>query len=75
MIDIKTLLPEVAKLLPGVPQEELMAGIQEFIKAHPDFNNQQALQALTQYLQGQQQTPQAQSALPFKNLLSQIGAR
>ena len=80
MIDIKSLLPEVAKLLPGVSSQEIIAGIQQFAKAHPDLNNQQALQALMQYLQSQKQsggqtTPQAApSAPPFQNLISQLGA-
>jgi len=77
MIDIKSLLPEVAKLLPGVPTQELIAGIQQFAKTHPNFNNQQALQALMAYLQQQKQGPQtaAPTAPPFQNLLSQLGAR
>lgn len=77
MIDIKTLLPEVAKLLPGVPPQELIAGIQQFMKVHPDLNNQQALQALTVYLQQQKQgsapPPQvAPSAPPFSGLMNQL---
>jgi hypothetical protein len=77
MIDIKSLLPEVAKLLPGVPPQELIAGIQQFAKTHPNLNNQQALQALMVYLQNQKQgggqsaTPPA--APPFQNLISQLG--
>ncbi len=81
MIDIKSLLPEVQKLLPGVPPQELLAGIQQFMKAHPNSNNQQALQALTIYLQQQKQgggqsatTPPATTP-PFQNLLSQLGAK
>lgn len=70
MIDIKSLLPEVVKLLPGVSQQEIVAGIQQFAKTHPDLNNQQALQALMQYLQGQQR-PSA----PFQNILKTLGAR
>ena len=76
MIDIKSLLPMVAKLLPGVPPQELIAGIQQFAQKHPNLNNQQALQALMQYLQQQKQAPQAApSAPPFQNLLSQLGAK
>jgi len=77
MIDIKSLRPEVVKLLPGVSPQELTAGIQQFAKMHPNLNNQQALQALMQYLQQQKQTPQAPaapSAPPFQNLISQLGA-
>lgn len=81
MIDIKTLLPEVQKLLPGVSPQEIMAGIKEFMKAHPNSTNQQALQALTMYLQQQKQAPPAQApqapagAPPFQNLLSQLGGK
>lgn len=77
MIDIKTLLPEVQKLLPGVPDGEIMDGIQQFIKAHPDFNNQQALQALTAYLDQQNGAPQAAApAKPqFQGLMDTLGAR
>jgi hypothetical protein len=77
MIDIKSLLPMVAKLLPGVAPQELIAGIQQFAKTHPNLNNQQALQALMQYLQTQKQAPQqaTPSAPPFQNLISQLGAR
>jgi hypothetical protein len=75
MIDIKSLLPEVAKLLPGISSQELLEGIQQFAKTHPNFSNQQALQALTKYLQ-QQKAPRATSStVPFQNLLSQLGAR
>lgn len=80
MIDIKSLLPEVQKLLPDASSQELMDGIQQFAKTHPDLNNQQALQALTVYLQ-KQQGPQAATAAPapaappFQNLLSQLGAK
>lgn len=72
MIDMKSLLPEVAKLLPGVPPQELIAGIQQFAQKHPNLNNQQALQALMQYLQSQKKPVPA--APPFQNLISQLGA-
>ena len=80
MIDMKSLLPEVAKLLPGVPPQELIAGIQQFAQKHPNLNNQQALQALMQYLQSQKQgggqsapPPQtAPSAPPFRGLMNQL---
>jgi hypothetical protein len=76
MIDIKSLLPIVAKLLPGVSPQELMAGIQQFAKTHPNLNNQQAIQALTIYLQQQKQAvPQTPTAPPFQNLLSTLGAK
>jgi len=75
MIDMKSLLPEVQKLLPGVAPQELIAGIQQFMKAHPDLNNQQALQALTMYLQQQKQAPQAPAAPagpPFSGLMNSL---
>jgi hypothetical protein len=77
MIDIKTLLPEVKKLLPGVDDAEIIDGIQQFVKVHPDFNNQQALQALTAYLDQQNQAPQAATpAKPqFQGLMDTLGAR
>ena len=55
MVNPQTLLPEVMKLLPGVSAQEIMQGIQQFAKAHPNLNNQQALQALMMYLQQQKQ--------------------
>lgn len=78
MIDIKSLLPEVAKLLPGVPPQELIAGIQQFMKAHPNLNNQQAIQALMMYLQQQKQgatQTASPSTPPFQNLISQLGSK
>lgn len=76
MIDIKSLLPEVAKLLPGVSPQELIAGIQQFARTHPNLNNQQALQALVTYLEQQKPGPQAiPGAPPFQNLISQLGAK
>lgn len=78
MIDIKTLLPEIMKLLPGIPQPEIMDGIQQFIQAHPDFTNEQALQALTAYLQQQKQPepqPATPSQPPFQGLMNTLGAR
>jgi hypothetical protein len=84
MIDIKSLLPEVQKLLPGISPQEIIAGIQQFAQAHPNLNNQQALQALMQYLQTQKQgggqvapPPQqaAPSAPPFQGLMNTLGAK
>ena len=70
MIDPKTLLPMVKKLLPNESDADIMAGIKEFAKAHPDFNNAQALQALITALKqmqgGSQGQPQpAAPAKPF----------
>lgn len=77
MIDIQSLLPEVTKLLPGVAPQELMDGIQQFAKTHPDLTNDQALQALTIYLEQQQkQGPQAQPSQPlFSGLMNKLGAK
>jgi hypothetical protein len=77
MIDIKSLLPEVAKLLPGIPPQELIAGIQQFMKTHPNLNNQQAIQALMAYLEQQKQgVPQAPAAAPsgppFSGLMNSL---
>lgn len=54
MIDPKTLLPMVKRLLPNESDADIMAGIKEFAKAHPDLNNQQALQALIMALKQMQ---------------------
>ena len=43
MIDMKSLLPEVAKLLPGVSPQELIAGIQQFTQKHPNLNKETSL--------------------------------
>lgn len=78
MIDPKALLPEVQKLLPGVSVQEIMDGIQQFMKAHPDATNQMAIQALMAYLQQQKgggqpaPAPQQPSAPPFSGLMSQL---
>lgn len=63
MIDIKTLFPMVKRLLPQESDQDLMAGIAQFAKMHPNLNNAQALQALLLALksmhgQNQQQAPQ-----------------
>lgn len=73
MLDPKSLLPEVQKLMPGVSPQEIMDGIRQFAQAHPDATNQQALQALMAYLQSQKQpAPQAPAAPPFQNLVNQL---
>lgn len=72
MIDPKALLPEVQKLLPGVSPQEIMDGIKQFISAHPNASNQDAIQALMSYLQ-QQKQPSAQApSEPFQGLLNQL---
>lgn len=90
MIDLKTLLPMVKRLLPNESDADLKAGIQEFAKAHPDLNNAQALQALIDALKqmqgGGQQPPAAgaaptapaqpaPSAPPFEGLMGQLGSK
>lgn len=83
MIDPKTLLPMVKRLLPNESDQDIMAGIQEFAKAHPDLNNQQALQALVTALKqmqggGQEQAPPATPppSKPFgEGLMDALGSR
>jgi hypothetical protein len=75
MLDPKALLPEVQKLLPQYSAQELIAGIKEFEQAHPDLNNQQALQALTMALSQQKQGPQAAPQAPqppFQGLVNSL---
>lgn len=74
MLDPKSLLPEIQKLMPSVPAQEIMQGIQQFAQAHPDANNAQALQALMAYLQAQKQAPApaAPAGPPFQNLINQL---
>ncbi len=78
MLDPKSLLPEVQKMLPGVDPKEIMDGIAQFAKTHPDATNQQALQALMQYLQSQkgagQAAPSAAPQPPFQGLMNTLGA-
>ncbi len=73
MLDPKALLPEVKKLIPQYSEQELLAGIKEFEQAHPNLNNQQALQALVAALAQQKQpaAPQA-SQPPFQGLLKTL---
>jgi len=87
MIEPKTLLPMVKRLLPNESDADIMAGIKEFAKAHPDLNNAQALQALIDALKqmqgGGQQAPAAgvapaqpaPSAPPFEGLMGQLGSK
>lgn len=87
MIDPKTLLPMVKRLLPNESDADIMAGIKEFAKAHPDLGNKEALQALITALkqmqggnqpQGQPQgQPPAQApAQPFgQGLMNQLGSK
>jgi len=78
MLDPKSLLPEVKKLVPGYSDQELMAGIQEFAKMHPDLSNQEALQALTMALAQQKpnvnQAAPAPQGKPFEGLVNSLGA-
>lgn len=84
MIDPKTLMPMVKRLLPNESDADIMAGVKEFAKAHPDLNNAQALQALIDALkqmQGGQEAPAvgaapaqpAPSRPPFEGLMGQLG--
>lgn len=77
MIDPKSLLPEVQKLLPGISPQEIMEGMQQFAQEQPDATNQQAIQALMTYLEQQKGAGQSASpqAPPFQNLISQLGAK
>ena len=77
MLDPKSLIPEVQKLLPGVDPAEIMDGVKQFAGAHPDASNQDALAALTAYL-SQQKQGQGQSAPsrpPFEGLISSLGGK
>lgn len=87
MIDPKTLFPMVKRLLPNESDQDIMAGIQEFAKMHPDFDNKDALQALISALKemqgGGEQTPEpagqnpapAPAGQPFEGLLGQLGSK
>lgn len=73
MLDPKSLLPEVRKLLPGTSDQEIMAGVAEFAKAHPNFDNKQALAALAEAVKPE--AAQATAPAPFSGLISQLGAK
>lgn len=73
MLDPKTLIPELQKMLPQYTPQELMEGIKEFQQIHPDFNNQQALEAVTGAMQQSQQS--APAGKPFEGLMNTIGAK
>lgn len=85
MIDPKTLLPMVKRLLPNESDADIMAGVKEFAQAHPDATNADALQALITYLKQAQgeapaKAPQsaaqpAPSAPPFEGLMGQLGSK
>lgn len=81
MIDVKTLFPMVKRLLPNESDKDILAGIAQFTKVHPDFNNAQALQALItaiKQMQGQKQPPMQPPAQFGQGMLGQIpttGAR
>lgn len=90
MIDPKTLMPMVKRLLPNESDADIMAGIKEFAKAHPDLNNAQALQALIDALKQMQGGGQPQpgagaapaapaqpapSGPPFAGLMNQLGSK
>lgn len=87
MINPKTLLPMVKRLLPNESDADIMAGIQEFAKENPDATNAEALQALISFLQemqggegAPQQAPsapaeQTPSGPPFEGLMGQLGSK
>lgn len=90
MIDPKTLFPMVKKLLPNESDADIMAGIKQFAKAHPDLGNKEALQALITAIkqmqggnqpqgqpQAQPQAPAPQApAQPFgQGLMNQLGSK
>lgn len=79
MIDPTTLLPMVKRLLPNESDADIMAGIQEFAKAHPDFDNKDALQALISALKEMQGQGGEQPAAPSKpfgeGMLGALGSR
>lgn len=79
MLDIKALLPEVQKLFPDKSPEEILAKLKELAKAHPDLDNQGALQALSQFLSQDEQgggqsapPPQAAPQPPFQGLVNSL---
>jgi len=53
-IDIKKLFPLIKRELPGVPDAEILSGMQEFTKAHPDLNNVDALAAFNEAMKDPQ---------------------
>ena len=71
------------KLLPNESDADIMAGIKEFTKAHPDLGNKEALQALITALkqmqsggQGQPQPATPAPAKPFgEGLMNALGSR
>lgn len=75
MLDPKTLMPAVQKLVPQYSPQEVMAGIQEFQQAHPDADNRMALQALTSYLSQEKQAAPASDGKPFEGLMNQFGGK
>lgn len=58
MLDNHVLLPLIRKELPGVPDSEILQGIEEFAQQHPDMTNIEALMAFNQALKELPQKPQ-----------------
>lgn len=58
MLDNHALLPLIKKELPGVSDQEILQGIEEFSKEHPDMTNVEALVAFNQALKQMPQKPQ-----------------
>lgn len=57
MLDDHALLPLIKKELPGVSDQEILAGIEAFSKEHPDMTNVEALMAFNQALKQMPQKP------------------
>jgi hypothetical protein len=51
MLDNHALLPLIKKELPGVSDQEILQGIEEFAQAHPEMSNVEALMAFNQAIQ------------------------
>ena len=46
MIDVNVVLPTVKQYFPEVPDDQLIADIQQFAQLHPELSNEEGLQAL-----------------------------
>jgi len=54
MINAEQLLPKIKQLLPGIPDDALMAGIKEFAAEHPDLNEDQIFRAVQEAIRDPQ---------------------
>lgn len=57
MLNTHTLLPLIRKELPGVPDSEILDGIEQFAKVHPNMTNVEALMAFNQAMKQMPQKP------------------